>query len=149
MDRKRLEAQLVEDEGKRLIVYKDSLGFPTVGIGHLVTKADGLFVGDTISDERCDALFQADLDNTIKFIQAYHQTLMAYEGQPDTVQEAIVNMCFNLGIKGLLGFPHFLADLAAKNYEAAAHELETSLWSKQVGARAARIVSVIRQAGAL
>ena len=53
IDRDRLEAQLEFDEGKRLIVYRDSHGFSTVGIGHRVTAKDGFFVGDTITEERC------------------------------------------------------------------------------------------------
>ena len=39
-------------EGKSNKVYPDSVGKPTVGIGHLVTKSDNLVIGDTISDDK-------------------------------------------------------------------------------------------------
>ena len=45
-------------EGRRNDVYLDTLGKPTVGIGHLVVAADNLKVGDVISDARVSDLFQ-------------------------------------------------------------------------------------------
>ena len=142
IDRKRLEKQLAIDEGREVKVYRDTLGFLTVGIGHKITPLDGLHAGDEINDERVDSLFAADLDAAITYVEKYIPS--SYNGQPEAVQEALINMCFNLGIGGLMKFPHFLADLAAKNYEAAAHELETSLWYNQTGDRAKRIVAAIR-----
>jgi len=47
-------------EGRETTVYLDSLGKPTVGIGHLVLPEDNLKVGDTITDEQVDALFKKD-----------------------------------------------------------------------------------------
>lgn len=144
MDRKRIEDQLAIDEGRKNEVYLDTLGFMTVGIGHKITPLDGLHAGDEINDERIDALFGVDLDAAINYVEKYIPS--SYNGQPEAVQEALINMCFNLGIGGLMKFPHFLADLAAKDYEAAAHELETSLWYRQVGSRAERIVAAVRAA---
>jgi lysozyme len=145
MDRKRLEDQLAIDEGRKNEVYRDTLGFLTVGIGHKVTPVDNLHDNDQVSDERIDALFSADLDAAITYVEKYIPS--SYNDQPEAVQEALINMCFNLGIGNLMKFPHFLADLAARNYEAAAHELETSLWYRQVGDRAKRIVTAVRSAG--
>ena len=47
-------------EGVRNCVYRDSRGFPTVGVGHLVRPEDGLNVGDCISDAQVDAFLQSD-----------------------------------------------------------------------------------------
>src|SRR5688572_10054389 len=53
---------LVLREGKRLKVYKDHKGIPTVGVGHKVVPADYLRVGDTITEERSMNLFNADFE---------------------------------------------------------------------------------------
>lgn len=47
-------------EGKRIMVYKDSLGKLTVGIGHLVLKKDKLNLGDIITNEQVYDLFEND-----------------------------------------------------------------------------------------
>jgi lysozyme len=64
----------------------------------------------------------------------------------DARQRALINLCFNLGIDGLLKFEHTLADLQMGHYDVAAHELETSQpWASQVGKRANRLADLIRQ----
>ena len=94
MDRQRIQAQLEIDEGRSLVVYKDSLGFPTVGIGHLVLAKDGLFVGDTISEDRCDQLFNDDLNSALS---ECHDLYQCFDSFPEDAQQALVNMMFNMG----------------------------------------------------
>lgn len=48
-------------EGVVLSVYLDSVGLPTVGVGHLIREKDGLSPGDTITQAQCDAFLRHDL----------------------------------------------------------------------------------------
>ena len=55
MDTNKLREQLKIDEGVKYEVYKDHLGYPTFGIGHLVVEGDdeyGQEVGTPVSEER-------------------------------------------------------------------------------------------------
>ena len=55
MNRERLYEEIKADEGEVLEVYKDHLGYPTIGIGHLVTAEDEEFgkpPGTAITAER-------------------------------------------------------------------------------------------------
>lgn len=52
----------VDREGYRTVVYKDIKGYPTVGVGHLVTASDGLSVGDVITPDKVAELFYKDYD---------------------------------------------------------------------------------------
>ena len=64
MDLKKLRKQLEIDEGVVHEIYLDHLGYPTFGIGHLVTESDpehGLAVGTAISPERCSQAFSSDI----------------------------------------------------------------------------------------
>ena len=39
-DREKLREELIRDEGVKFEIYNDHLGYPTFGIGHLVTDED-------------------------------------------------------------------------------------------------------------
>ena len=52
-----IQKDLERDEGVRYNIYKDHLGYPTFGIGHLITKSDpeyGKAVGTAVSKSRVD-----------------------------------------------------------------------------------------------
>ncbi len=67
---------------------------------------------------------------------------------PELVQEVLLNMAFNLGVEGLLGFRQTLALLAARDYAGAAQSMLASRWAGQVGQRAARLAAQVRGSGA-
>ena len=55
IDVDQLRETLIIDEGQVNEIYKDHLGYPTFGIGHLVLESDPEFgqdVGTTVSEER-------------------------------------------------------------------------------------------------
>ncbi len=68
-----------------------------------------------------------------------------FEGYPPTVQEALVNMAFNLGINGLLRFKNTLAYLDDHKWLAAADEMLDSKWADQVGNRAIEVSNMVRK----
>lgn len=137
----RLMNQLKEDEGVRLKVYKDTRGLPTVGVGHLVIPADMLHVGDRITQERCDQLFEADL---LRTLTACAREIEGWDTFPEEVQEILANMAYNLGIVGLLKFKRTLGYIRDGAYDLASHGLEDSLWYKQVKNRAKRLIARLR-----
>ena len=72
-----LRKQLEIDEGVKHDIYLDHLGYPTFGIGHLITKADpesGQAVGTTVLDERVQSAFQTDVVSVIA-VSYTHLTL--------------------------------------------------------------------------
>jgi lysozyme len=134
-DQAKLVAQLKIDEGFRSSAYQDSLGFWTIGYGRLV-------------DQRKNAGITPDegaylLRNDIAAVSERIVDYAWYSAQDSVRQAALVNMAFNLGLEGLLHFPHFLASMSAKDYPKACAELESSLWRRQVGVRADRIIKQI------
>lgn len=75
-----------------LRVYNDGYGFPTVGWGHLVTPADGLRMGDTITQDRADSLFRDDLQSAVDIVKK-HVKVPLSQGQFD----GLVSFVFNVG----------------------------------------------------
>jgi len=120
--------QLRRDEGVRLKPYTDTVGKLTIGVGRNLTD-----VG--LSDDEVDYL----LANDVKRAQDGLAQFAWYVGLDPVRQGACVNLAFNLGIAGLLHFPHFIAAIAHGDWTAAAGELADSLWAKQVGDRSTRL----------
>lgn len=139
-----LREQLEIDEGRIERIYKDHLGYPTFGIGHLVTKNDpeyGLPVGTPISSERVDRVFIQDICNVIFDCEKLYPNF--YE-LPEEAQQIIANMMFNLGLTRLSKFRGMKRGVDSKHWMLAADEMVDSLWYRQVPNRAKRLVERMR-----
>jgi lysozyme len=143
VNRATLKAELERDEGRRLQAYKDSRGWWTIGVGHLLGASPRM---NEITDEECDALL--DMDMTIAERRAISIIREAvYDSLDDARQRVLVNMAFNLG-DGLADFKHFLAAVTTGDVEEACKEMEASDWWGQVGDRAVRLQDMWRSGGA-
>ena len=124
--------QLRRDEGVRLKAYTDTVGKLTIGVGRNLTD-----VG--ISDAEVDFL----LANDVRSVQDRLSEFPWYTALDEVRRGAVANMAFNLGVHGLLGFPHMIAALAKQDWVTAADEMANSHWASQVGARAVRLQTQI------
>ena len=134
-----LREQLKIDEGVKYEVYKDHLGYPTFGIGHLVVAGDeeyGAAVGTPVSEERVNAVFESDV---AKFVSESKKVFPNLDELPEEAQQVIVNMCFDMGAPRLSKFKKFIAAVNDGNWSTAAVEMMDSRWATQVGARAERL----------
>lgn len=138
--------QLKIDEGVVYEIYKDHLGYPTFGVGHLVLEDDpefGLEVGTPVSEQRVKECFEKDLDTAIsECVVLYGE---AWEDFPGEVKEILVNMLFNLGRPRLSKFKNFNKNILAHDWAAAAPEGRDSIWYRQVGNRAERLMSRLEE----
>lgn len=132
-----LIAELRRDEGVEYSTYSDSVGVPTIGVGHNL-KVSPLPNGweEPITEEEVNQLLQEDL--TIVFNELNSQ-LHWWSSLDDVRQRVIANMCFQLGINGLLEFKHMLAALHIADYGVAAIQMKNSLWFTQSGQRSVRL----------
>lgn len=143
-----LMAHLKRDEGVRLSKYKDSLGYDTIGVGHLLDKRKGgktlrevLGVDkETITNSESDYMLINDINSTSKEL---YSKLPWLSKQPTNIQTDLTNMAFNLGVNGLTKFKNSLKSIQQFDYKRAAVSLRDSLWFKQVGSRAQRIINDI------
>ncbi|MBQ0960050.1 hypothetical protein KAK06_13940 [Ideonella sp. 4Y11] len=127
-----LESLLRRREGVRNDVYLDSLKRPTVGIGHLVTAADKLKVGDKIDDAQVSAFFKAD--SAAALSAAKSQASKAGIKDSDfVVYLASVN--FQLGTGWYKVHKKTWALILAGNYSGAAAEVKKSRWASQTPVR--------------
>jgi len=138
MDKEKLRAELIRDEGIRLRAYKCSAGVWTIGVGH---------TGDITPEDECtedEAFDLLDMDIATA-IRNLDYSWPKWRSLSDTRQRALVNMVFNLGMGGVLKFKMMLAALAEERWDDAADAALDSKWADQVKARAQRIARMIRE----
>lgn len=116
--------RIIDHEGCSRFVYKDSLGYETIGIGRNVDPRSqrGLTLDEQIYL----------LNNDLKLCIGQLIHLPIYIMLDPVRQEVLVELTFNMGITRLFGFKHMLAAIHDKDFEKAVIELKDSLWAKQV-----------------
>jgi len=119
------QAKLIEHEDEVLHAYQDSLGWWTIGVGHLIDKRKGGSIPQRIS-----RLLLVD-DIAVKTAEC-RAAFDWFDDLDETRKDAIVNLAFNLGTEGLKGFPLFIAAMVAQDWKKAAFELWNSQWARQV-----------------
>lgn len=137
MDMARLKEQLERQEGYNDSPYKDTNGYWTIGIGHLVDDKLGAGL------DREVVLLQEELD--IK--RAYNEALnyQWFSALSDARQNVVINLLFNLGRVRFDKFVQTQLAMSRGDVEAAAKGLENSLWFKQVGRRGRELVRQWRE----
>ena len=144
MDTEQLRETLKIDEGVKYEIYKDHLGYPTFGIGHLIVESDEEYdqpVGTGVHIDRVNEAFDEDVAVMVDEAKKLFPDL---EDLPEEAQQVIVNMTFNMGRPRLSQFKKFIAGVNAGDWEKAAVEMMDSRWAKQVGSRAERLRDRIR-----
>jgi lysozyme len=113
----------------RLKPYKDTVGHLTIGYGHNL-DARG------ITPEIAAMLLEEDIAIAVSELRK-HFDWFDHLSRPR--QDALINMCFNLGINGLLEFSHMLLALDNGDFPTAALHMLNSKWHDELGARVERI----------
>ena len=128
---------LKRDEGWEPSAYQDSLGYWTIGYGFLIDDRKGGELPKEVAEfwlEHLIRVKQTELDEHLPW----------WREQPEDVQRALLNMCYQLGIRGLLCFSRTLGTLRSGDRELAAQQASESLWARQTPARARRVCDLIR-----
>lgn len=132
----RIKEQLVRHEGLKLKPYRCTAGKLTIGIGRNLDDCG-------ISQSEAYVMLINDIMNCEKQLQARIPDI--YNKLDEVRKSVLLNMCFNLGVSGLLGFKNTLAFVKAGDWERAANNMLVSRWAKQVGRRAIELSELMRK----
>ena len=144
-----LKEQIKRHEGEVLEVYEDSLGYLTLGVGHLIREDDAEFgepAGTPVSQETVDRYYEADFDKHVD------ETIHLFESKggedfyslPEDIQHVLVNMTFNLGGSRFGKFNNMWKGVVSCDWEKMAVEMEDSKWFGQVGRRSVELQDMVR-----
>lgn len=128
--------QLMRMENYRQLLYKDSNDIWTCGFGRNMENK-GLSYSEAL------ILLKNDVEECEKELLEH---ISFYKDLDSARQVVLLNMCFNLGLAGLMGFKKMLSLVAEGQYQIAAQEMLASSWAKQLPARAA-LLSLIMEKG--
>nr|3P0G_A Chain A, Beta-2 adrenergic receptor, Lysozyme [synthetic construct] len=145
------------DEGLRLKIYKDTEGYYTIGIGHLLTKSPSLNAAKSeldkaigrntngvITKDEAEKLFNQDVDAAVRGILRNAKLKPVYDSLDAVRRAALINMVFQMGETGVAGFTNSLRMLQQKRWDEAAVNLAKSRWYNQTPNRAKRVITTFR-----
>ncbi|WAX22809.1 endolysin [Pseudomonas phage Amjad_SA] len=124
--------QLRRDEGERLTAYQDHLGYWTIGVGILIDARKG---GGLLPEESAFIF-----NNRLRLLERELELRLPWVKKLDPARRGVlVNMAYQMGIAGLLGFKNTLALIERGEYAKAASEMLGSKWAQQTPSRANRL----------
>lgn len=130
---KSIEEQLILHEGLKLKPYRDTVGKLTIGIGRNLDDKG-------ISEDEALFLLRNDITEVREALGKYDW----FTALDPVRQKVLIDMAFNLGVAGLLGFKQMIAALERGDYLVAAAEMVNSRWYAQTRLRAIRLVKMMR-----
>ena len=132
------KAEIKRHEGEVLEIYMDSLGYKTLGVGHLCQPNDPEYdweVGTPVPQNVVDRYYMIDFDK--HYAEAIHVfgDRQDFSKLPEPIQRVLVNMCFNLGGSRLSKFRNMLQACRQYDWKEMAAQMQDSRWFGQVGRR--------------
>lgn len=131
--KKKLMDGLADDEGFREKAYRDSKGFLTIGFGFNL-DVNGLPISV--------ALNWLDY-NAFQLESRLSKLLSFWDQLNDARKSVLINMAYQMGIGGLLGFHGMLRKLGDKDYAGAVAEMKDSVWYREFTNRASRLIKIM------
>ena len=136
-----IKDRIQQHEGFRKDTYLDTLGNETVGVGHKVIEGEEV---PTTIDGLLD-LYDKDFDKALNNAKS----IIDEDSISPDAFGVLVEMNFQMGKQGTLGFEKMLAALKDRNYKLAAQELLDSKFAKQTPNRAMALAEILMDAEAL
>jgi len=125
---------LKKHEGFRAKPYRCSEGFLTIGYG--------LNLDAGITRDEATML----LEHRVSVLQDVLAVRLSFWYRlTQARKDVLLNMAYNLGVAGLLGFKTTLRLVSEENYTEASKQMLKSKWAKQVGGRALWLSNKMRE----
>lgn len=130
-----LVEEIKREEGFVAKVYLDKKGKKTIGYGTLLE--------DGISEVEAELLLRHRLGLMAEELER-SRVGEVYVNLKADARRALLDMAYNMGVPGLLGFRKMWAALAEGDYERAASEALDSVYARELPARAGRVAARMR-----
>lgn len=140
--------RLVFHEGFVLKPYKDTHGYWTIGVGRCIDKnpftpEELKAVGDWkkgITRNAAYMLLRNDIKRTVAELK---KKIPFWDELSDERQYALLDMAFQMGVNGVLGFKKMLSAMGLGNWPEAWHQCMDSKYAREFKTRAERIANTI------
>lgn len=149
IDINELIQRFVLHEGCELMPYRCPAGYLTIGVGrnletNPLTQEEKRVCGDYMRGITKNAAYYLLRNDIDKVKRECKQSIPFFNALDAERQYALLDMAFNLGIKGLLKFRKMLNAMGCGDWNWASDECLNSTYAKQTGIRARRIANTIK-----
>ena len=129
-----LLGDIKKHEGFKPRVYKCTEGYDTIGYGFAIKDLE-------LSKSISDLILMEKLQ---KLLERILIAFPWFRDVDDTAKGVIINMCYQLGLRGFSKFKKTIYLLETEQYEDASIEMLDSLWAKQTPNRAKELSETLR-----
>ena len=133
-----LKKRIKLNEGFSFKPYKDQLGFLTIGYGHLILSNEKILLNKKTTKKEFEKIFEKDFNNALEDFNKKLKHLTSNKKEA----ELLIEMVFQLGIKGCLKFKNLLKNMRKGNKHLVCFEMMNSLWYNQTPNRVKKLIKV-------
>ena len=131
-----LKERIKSNEGFSSKPYKDQLGYLTIGYGHLILPNENILLKKQIHKKALEEIFEKDFK---KALSDFNNTFKSFTLNKKE-SELLIEMIFQLGIKGCLKFKNLIKNIRKKNKHLVCFDMMDSLWYKQTPNRVKTLI---------
>ena len=133
-----LKKRIKLNEGYSPKPYKDQLGYLTIGYGHLILSNEKILLKKKIHKKELEEIFEKDFK---KALSNFNSTLRSFTSNKKE-KELLIEMIFQLGIKGFLKFKNLIKNMKKGNKHLVCLDMMESLWYKQTPNRVKTLIEI-------
>ena len=131
-----LKKRIKSNEGFSSKPYKDQLGYLTIGYGHLILSNEKILLNKQIHKKELEEIFEKDFKRALS---GFNNTFKSFIlNKKET--ELLIEMIFQLGIKGCLKFKNLIKNMRKGNKHLVCFDMMDSLWYKQTPCRVKTLI---------
>jgi lysozyme len=123
-------------EGFRPRLYQCTAGVDTIGYGFAIKDLH-------LDEDICDMILERKLGELKLRI---HKNYPFVLDLPESVQDVVIEMCYQLGLTGFSAFKKTIQFLRLEDFKSASVEMLDSRWAKQTPNRAKRLSQIVKYA---
>ena len=131
-----LKERIKSNEGFSSKPYKDQLGYLTIGYGHLILPNENILLKKQINKKELEEIFEKDFK---KALSNFNNTFKPFTLNKKE-SELLIEMIFQLGIKGCLKFKNLIKNIEKSNKHLVCFDMMDSLWYKQTPNRVKTLI---------
>jgi lysozyme len=133
-----LKKRIKLNEGFSSKPYRDQLGYLTIGYGHLILSNEKILLKKQIHKKELEEIFEKDFK---KALSNFNNTLKFFTSNKKEA-ELLIEMIFQLGIKGCLKFKNLIKNIRKGNKHLVCLDMMDSLWYKQTPYRVKSLIKI-------
>ena len=131
-----LKERIKSNEGFSSKPYKDQLGYLTIGYGHLILPNENILLKKQIHKKELEEIFEKDFKKALSNFNNTFKPFILNEKE----SELLIEMIFQLGIKGCLKFKNLIKNIKKGNKHLVCFDMMDSLWYKQTPNRVKTLI---------